>query len=352
MSTLIADSSFSFCTESELVTYEKQAIPRFPTEGDGDNLGVHEVNIFHPSHLKPYRSSDLIERRPAKIFKLNHRSRSGTPELVTDPEFTDVYGIAHEKEDISLQIIPNIENRSSLATNKEIRKVANTLGGMEAFSDTYIHAPYEVDLNRAEIVGMNKKPDLYSMVDRLNDPTFNEFANVAYASKEGYAIRTNPTTGETEMFIAGTRNGYDWISNMLEVRPPKTKYFERNVFAHLADGEEAYIGHHATPWRKEAQEHYALIAMENNVDIVYGHSRGGAIVADMELPDNVEKIGLDAAMVIADNKDMLNYYEAGPGQGGKGLEWIKSRFDAGIGLSGKKNRHMNLSKKFHHSWGD
>jgi len=49
------------------------------------------------------------------------------------------------------------------------------------------------------------------------DPFFDSFAEEAYKSKDGYAIRESPFTGETEMFIAGTRNVSDFASNFLDL---------------------------------------------------------------------------------------------------------------------------------------
>ncbi len=270
------------------------------------------------------------------------------------PYFYDNEGEVHEMEDVNVQIVPgtNLEAQA-LATNKNIGIVANTLGGVSGVDSTYIHAPYSADLTKAKISGV-EKIHTNAIKHTIGHPSFNEFANEAYASERGYAIRKNPVTGQNEMFIPGTRNGQDWISNSMEIRPVGGKYYAAHMFADLADSEKFHdaADHHATPWREEAQRYYSDIAHANQVDVIYGHSRGGAIVADMETDPGVQKVGLDAAMVIADNKDMLNYYEAGEGSGRNAWSWLKSRFDAGIGISGKNNKHMNLSKKMHHAWGD
>ena len=292
-----------------------------------------------------YAPSEIIEKGNA----------DDPPDLEDEvaPLFMDV-NLENETDmsDIKIQIVPTDKGGEHLATNKNIGEVANAFGGIDATDSTYIHAPYAADLKDAKIVGVEKQ-DLDVIKSNLGHPSFNEFANEAYAAERGYAIRTNPTTGQKEMFIAGTRTKEDWASNVIEMRPKGGSYYAKHMFKDLADSEEfddAY-GHHASSWRDEAQAFYEQIAEEEGVEVIYGHSRGGAIVADMKMGDNVQKVGLDAAMVLADNKGMINYYEGGDTHGGA-WAWTKSRFDAGIGLSGKNNQHMNMSKKIHHSWGD
>lgn len=330
---------------------------RFKTSMDIENGDSHDtIDVFHPEDLHAYGVNDLISSDAPEPKR--QRASDDPPDLIDedlmeeDPVFIGEDGSFHDKEDVSIQIVPskNQSGPTGLATNKNVGIIANLAGGIEATNSTYIHAPYNSEIQNSEITGVGE-PNHAAIRQSLGDSSFNDFANAAYTSSEGYSLRVNPNTGEREMFIAGTRSVFDWVSNALEVRVPKEKFFSKHIFADLADSEHKGVGHHATPWRKHAQEHYENIVRDEQVDVIYGHSRGGAIVADMHLPPNVQKVGLDAAMVIADEKDMLNYYEAGP-DSGKGWTWIKSRFDAGIGLSGKNNQHLNLSKKFHHSWGN
>lgn len=313
-----------------------------------------ESHIFHPTDLQSYSTTDLIEERPTKLSNPSQRSSGDPPDLMEeDPVFFSEDGEINEKEHVSVQIVPNKNTKdpNSLATNANVGKVANLAGGVDATDSTYIHAPYAKQIAKAKVTGVDSS-NYDSVKTSIGHPSFNDFANEAYASERGYAIRVNPVTGQKEMFIAGTRTAQDWASNAMEIRPKGGKWYAKHMFKDLADSEQFDdLDHHATKWREEAQQHYEEVAIEEGVEVIYGHSRGGAIVADMNLPDDVQKVGLDAAMVIADNKGMVNYYEAGEGSG-KGWSWAKSRFDAGIGLSGKKNKHMSLSKKFHHSWGD
>jgi len=81
------------------------------------------------------------------------------------------------------------------------------------------------------------------------------------------------------------------------------------------------------------------IAKEHDVDVIYGHSRGGAIVADMNIP--ATKVGIDAAMLIANNTSELNLSEAGS---------LIGLFDAVIGLTGQENEHVDLGNHMHKIW--
>lgn len=283
-----------------------------------------EDSIFHPTHILPFGSNDF-HYQPDKVF---------------------------QRSDVDLHIIPKLPRSGSdtLANEKNLVKVIEGYGGPESINSTYIHAPYAEQIAKAKISFVNAQ-DYDSVKTTLNDPSFNDFANSAYTAERGYAIRVNPITGQKEMFIAGTRTAQDWASNLLELSPKGTELIGRNVINFGIDLEDTWGSGHATPWRKRAQHEYENIVTDEHVDVIYGHSRGGAIVADMQVSDDIQKVGLDAAMIIADNKDMVNYYEAGE-ESGRGWTWVKSRFDAGIGLTGKDNIHMNLSKKFHHVWGD
>jgi hypothetical protein len=185
----------------------------------------------------------------------------------------------------------------------------------------------------------------------LADPGFADFVNDSYKSAEGYSIRINPRTGKKEMMVAGTRHSTQWLLNAydsgLYVADKALKSAANEVLDHTIG--ELYedvpflddispkphikgikLFERADPWRQKKQKMYSEIAKENNVDVVYGHSRGGAIVADMNVPSGTQKVGLDAAMLIAHHTGMLNINEGG-GLNPLGL------FDYAIGLTGEDN---------------
>ena len=176
---------------------------------------------------------------------------------------------------------------------------------------------------------------------------FTQFAEDAYSSKDGYVIRRNPVTGDKEMFVAGTRNVAQWALNIWDIpitlieHPSQVLGPEYRWVDHVNTALEKTTGVHLIswldPWRRRKTKHLEQVAFENKVDVIYGHSRGGAIVADMETRDGVKKVGLDAAMLITKNKDLLNLNEA---------EW----FDSMIGTTGQHNKTMNLGPRFHSAW--
>jgi len=149
-------------------------------------------------------------------------------------------------------------------------------------------------------------------VNTLRNTSFDKFAQEAYKAPRGYAIRVNPSNGQKEMFVAGTRNVFDWAANLVEFK------YGGNTF-----------------YRKRAAERYRKIANANQVDVIYGHSRGGALIGDI-VDTKARKVGLDAAMVISSKKDTTNYRN-------------KGYFDRAIGLTGKKNKVIK-SKRFHKVW--
>jgi len=151
----------------------------------------------------------------------------------------------------------------------------------------------------------------------INSSQFKQFANLAYANPWGVLIRTNPDTGKKEMFVAGSRTTKDWQDNFND-----------------------YYGSY-NDYRMARQEQLAETAVLENVKVVYGHSRGGAMVADMRLPLTIQKVGLDAAMVLASNKNMLNLTEAGTGAWG-------STFDQTIGRTGRFNVPVDYSPRYPH----
>lgn len=149
----------------------------------------------------------------------------------------------------------------------------------------------------------------YSIDNTLYDRGFDDFVVAAYNSPEGYAVRWNPRTRQKEMIVAGTRYMKDWPVNVMDT----------------------FAGQ--TPWYRNAVRKYNRIATKEGVKVVYGHSRGGALVADMKGP--YDKYGLDAAMIMANNKELKNYTG-------------KSVFDRLIGYGGKRNIYRR--SKFHKVW--
>jgi hypothetical protein len=155
----------------------------------------------------------------------------------------------------------------------------------------------------------------------------------AYNNKDGYAITVNPYTGEKSMYVRGTtfkRGGIEWIQNL----------FENPLMKNIGGG--SLLIHKLSHRIRQNQASYLSdIAKKNNVQTVYGHSRGAPLVADMY--GNFRKVGVDGAMLISKRypKSFNNF---------KQNQW----FDNIIGARGRNysvhGPRNPLSEKFHKAW--
>jgi len=180
--------------------------------------------------------------------------------------------------------------------------------------------------------------------DRVsNSKWLQDLSKKAYASKESYAIEKNPYTGEKEMFVRGTTfkaAGYEWAQNALESVPVK-------AYSLLAPGLR-FAAMDSLRRRRQFAEKAAAEARRQGVTVVYGHSRGGAVVHDMYVP-GASKVGLDAASLLVDGETSFTNYRQG--------QW----FDAAIGprrkgrvqvVGGRSSYNPNpFSRKFHKVYG-
>jgi len=172
-----------------------------------------------------------------------------------------------------------------------------------------------------------KFPDDIDTIKRtIADVSFDRFVKAAYASKDGYSIRINPITNKREMLVAGTRSLSQWALNAYDGLLHKYGL----GFIQILD-----------PWRFQTQAKFSKIASLGEIDVIYGHSRGGAIVADMKLPPCTQRVGLDAAMMIAKNKNMVNLNEGGSLN-------PTAVFDQFIGQTGKHNVTVDYSPYYPH----
>ena len=245
---------------------------------------------------------------------------------------------AHTK---NLEFFRNQDKRNyASAVNKQLNYISNP---------SHERKPYGL-LQKA--IGNR---DTQYMSHRLSQDDFDINMKIAYATPDGYFIRYNPETGEKEMYVAGTRTTDQWLGNAydalsMSLEKPVRKEYDRIMSTAgapkwLSDG--LY-----TPYNKSLlyrktrgayQNKLAEAARANNVDVVYGHSRGAALVADAPFDPPVQRVGLDGAMLIADNKDMYNLYEGGSGG-------LTSYFDEVIAITGKNNETLNLGDHIHHVW--
>lgn len=193
-----------------------------------------------------------------------------------------------------------------------------------------------------------------ALQNHLKDPNFAQFVRDSYESPHGYALRLNPVTGKTEMMVAGTHSPFtakgreEWAQNVFDGILYSADYIakhELNAFLDETWNEGGILPRahikgikffeKADVWRQQKQKDLAQVAKEKGVDVIYGHSRGGALVSDMKVP-GVQKVGLDAAMLIAHEKGTLNLNE------GKGWNPL-GKFDEFIGTTGQNNVFFDAS---------
>lgn len=164
----------------------------------------------------------------------------------------------------------------------------------------------------------------------VNDKSFSDFADKAYKAKRGYAVRINPKTGEKEMFVRGTtfkRGGVEWAQNVLET--------PLSSMVGLGTTIAGDISRHI---RGKYSKFLTDVAKREKVKVVYGHSRGAAVVNDMKIP-GVRKYGLDGATILNRYPTITNYRQ-------------KQGFDALIGANArvtiKESRWTPIySKRYH-----
>lgn len=199
----------------------------------------------------------------------------------------------------------------------------------------------------ARIAANNRLGD--DIIQRMRIDGFEGLGKSAYANPKGYSIRYNPITGDKEMFIAGSKSmidyhkGHlptinpkgvgDWLSNAGEglnaliidvghLNPEVAEWLERGE---KMTGQKAQKGFW---WRREAARRYDKIAEQEGVDIVYGHSRGAAVLSDMRFTG--PKVGLDGALSLADHNDVWNIiapqlFDQGIAYGGDNYTYTKEK---------------------------
>lgn len=196
------------------------------------------------------------------------------------------------------------------------------------------------------------KIDKNKIDEIISQPDFEYMMSAAYShhlgehgdnTGLGISIRTNPHTGEKEMFVAGSQGWKDWTLNVVDAvyyggeklfHKPIDKAWEKytNLPAYFRPKLYEF-----DLYRQEREKKISEIAKSEHVDTIYGHSRGGAVVADLDYSGR--KIGLDAAMIIAANTEMPDYKRPG-------------LFDYTLGLTGKQNVTVNTGHGIHWAYGD
>ena len=108
----------------------------------------------------------------------------------------------------------------------------------------------------------------------------------AYKSPRGFAV--GYVNGNKVMYVSGSRNVTDWVLNVMDDFIPASKH-------HLSN---------------RTAKNLTKIALDQNIDVTVGHSRGGMLVAKMDIPDD-KKLAVDGALRLAprDKADIMNLYQ-------------------------------------------
>lgn len=155
---------------------------------------------------------------------------------------------------------------------------------------------------------IGRTPDLFG--NAFYDDQLKRGFNKAYESKDGYAVLKNPVSGENEMFVRGTKTGGEWLQNVVEALP-------NEIVAAIPALKPLTSGSRGV--RKGYAKRLDYVRKQTGSKVVYGHSRGAAVVADMT--SKVKKVGVDGAMLIADKgkRSFTNYRQD------QGFDWIIGR---------------------------
>lgn len=134
--------------------------------------------------------------------------------------------------------------------------------------------------------------------------------DAAYESPSGYSVLKNPISDENEVFVRGTKYGGEWLQNALEALPS------------VAGAAFPSLGLAASgSYRKRGAfaKKVETARKKTNAKVVYGHSRGAAVVADMT--SSAKKVGVDGAMLLApkSRRDFVNYRQS------QWFDWLISR---------------------------
>ena len=207
----------------------------------------------------------------------------------------------------------------------------------------------DVLANKAKLLD---KDDFKGILEERNFGDAMDLAYEQHAMHDGYGLgyqlRINPNTGEREMFVAGSDGWKDWVLNGIDAVYSGTEHFFGRELDKVWESETGLPSvtrldlRNLDVYRTERSKKLSKIAKDFDVDVVYGHSRGGAIVADMDLSGTKRdgtkfsgtKIGVDSAMIIAKNKNMKNYHRG-------------SAFDYILSSTGKDNEVVNSGRSFH-----
>jgi len=153
---------------------------------------------------------------------------------------------------------------------------------------------------------IGRTPDLFG--NAYYDWQLKKGFDAAYSSPEGYSVMRNPISDEPEMFVRGTKTGGEWLQNAAEALPR---------WAGAAVPVAGLASNASRRWRKSYAKKLDYAQKRSGSKVVYGHSRGAAVVGDMT--SSFKKVGVDGAMLLSKDKKFTNYRQDQP------FDWFISR---------------------------
>lgn len=163
-------------------------------------------------------------------------------------------------------------------------------------AEVVLHSDYSGNANDFhQHYSLGKHGDPKYWTNYFEQSQLSEFKNEAYERKEGYSVRTNPFTGNKELFIAGTRTGGEWLQNLIE------------GVGHA--GVPSAAGFLSERSKRRYADRLEEIIEREGVTVVYGHSRGAAIMSLIDSP-GITKVGIDGASFIGHKESYLNIIQS------------------------------------------
>lgn len=133
-----------------------------------------------------------------------------------------------------------------------------------------------------------RRKDTRGILRALNTPAFRSILSRAYRNKSGRSVGQ---VGKAKVLVvSGSRNMIDWINNL------------RDSFYTMVPGLQLALSYEAIMAARHMRRAGA--------DVAVGHSRGGAIVARMDAPEN-RKIAINGATRLAGRRGtgIINLYQ-------------------------------------------
>lgn len=210
----------------------------------------------------------------------------------------------------------------------------------------------------------NSDPNYW--VDFIDRSDLQGFKDQAYVNPDGIAIRINPVTGYKELFIAGSRTRGDWYQNIAETGASLfhkiSKFLEikglydKGVKAFQYDAEALdptgaiimestqNVFDTSSTARDNYSDYIDSIIRKNDIEVVYGHSRGSAIMSGLH--SDVIKIGIDGATFIGhEDQDFVNLVQP-TNEGFAFDKLISTGYKHNVKLPGRAFHDVTHKKEF------